>query len=83
VSVEAEDRAALVAAWLGELSYLAETQGFVPQRADDLALEPQRLRAEVSGRCGAPPHLVKAVTHHRLAFEPSEGGWRAVAVLDV
>ena len=59
VTVEGEDRAALFAAWLEELSFLAETQGFVPQRVDDLALEPQRLRARVSGRRGAPPHLVK------------------------
>lgn len=83
MAVEGEDRAALFAAWLDELSFLAETQGFMPQRVDDLALEPQRLRARVSGRRGTPPHLVKAVTHHRLTFEPTEDGWRAVAVLDV
>jgi SHS2 domain-containing protein len=83
VVVEGAERATLFAAWLEELSFLAETRGFTPQRVDDLVLQPSRLRARVSGRRGTPPHLVKAVTHHRLRFEPVEGGWQAVAVLDV
>jgi SHS2 domain-containing protein len=83
VVAEGDERATLFAAWLEELSFLAETKGFTPERVERMALEPGRLRARVSGRRGAPPHLVKAVTHHRLAFEPVEGGWEAVAVLDV
>ena len=77
------DRAVLLAAWLEELNFLAETEGFVPETAEQLALEPGRVRARVGGRLGAPPHLVKAVTYHRLAFERAGDGWRAVAVLDV
>jgi SHS2 domain-containing protein len=83
VVVAGDERATLFAAWLEELSFLAETQGFTPERVERLELEPSRLRARVSGRGGTPPHLVKAVTHHRLTFEPVEGGWQAVAVLDV
>jgi SHS2 domain-containing protein len=83
IVVESDERATLFAAWLEELSFLAETEGFTPERVESLALEPARLQARVSGRRGTPPHLVKAVTHHRLAFEPVEGGWQAVAVLDV
>jgi SHS2 domain-containing protein len=83
VFVEGDERATLLAGWLEELSFLAETEGFTPERVERMALEPGRLRARVSGRREAPPHLVKAVTRHRLAFEPVEGGWEAVVVLDV
>jgi SHS2 domain-containing protein len=81
---DAADRGALLAAWLDELVFLAETDGFVPAAVEDVVLGPGAVRARVGGRRGAPPHLVKAVTYHRLAFAPAaEGGWHAVAVLDV
>jgi SHS2 domain-containing protein len=73
----------LLADWLGELAFLAETEGFVPAGVDHMVLAPGGLHARVSGTVRNPPHLVKAVTYHRLAFEPHDGGWRAVAVLDV
>jgi SHS2 domain-containing protein len=83
VGAEGADRAVLLAAWLEELIFLAEHDGIVPVAATDLVLEPTRVRARIGGYRGRPPHLVKAVTYHRLAFEPHEGGWRATAVLDV
>jgi SHS2 domain-containing protein len=83
VVAEGRDRAVLLAAWLEELNFLAETEGFEPETAEELALEPRSVRARVAGRVTSPPHLVKAVTYHRLAFERTEDGWRAVAVLDV
>jgi SHS2 domain-containing protein len=83
VVAEGADRAVLLAAWLEELNFLAETEGFAPETAERLALEPGRVRARVGGRLSSPPHLVKAVTYHRLAFERAGDGWRAVAVLDV
>lgn len=83
VDVHAPDRATLLAEWLGELAYLAETQGFVPDRAGDLELGEQDLHARVEGRAGSPPHLVKAVTYHRLVFERADGAWRARVVFDV
>jgi protein archease len=83
VTAEGRDRAALLAAWLEELIFLAETEGFVPAAVEEIALEAERVRARVRGRRATPPHLVKAVTYHRLAFERADGGWRAVAVLDV
>jgi SHS2 domain-containing protein len=83
VVADGADRAVLLAAWLEELCFLAETEGLVPEAVEELELEPGRISARVAGRRGSPPHLVKAVTYHRLAFEPANGGWRAVAVLDV
>src|SRR5919199_2505397 len=75
VTVEADDRAQLLAAWLEELVFLAETEAFVPEDVRFETLDARGLRACVEGRRGAPPHLVKAVTYHRLAFERTGSGW--------
>jgi SHS2 domain-containing protein len=83
IGAEGSDRAVLLAAWLDELVFLAEHDGIVPVAVTDVVLEPARVRARVGGYRGEPPHLVKAVTYHRLAFEPHEGGWSATLVLDV
>ena len=83
VWASAPDRATLLAEWLSELVYLVETEGFVPRRAQRLDLGEDWLDAEVSGSRAAPPHLVKAVTYHRLTMEQQGGTWRAAVVLDV
>jgi SHS2 domain-containing protein len=83
VAVEGADRARLLAGWLEELAFLAETEGLVPERAEELQVAPGGVSARVVGVRGAPPHLIKAVTLHRLAFERSADGWRARVVLDV
>jgi SHS2 domain-containing protein len=83
VAAEGEDRAVLLAAWLEELVFLAEHHGVVPLSVKDMRLERSSIRALVGGYRGDPPHLVKAVTYHRLAFERSDGGWQANVVLDV
>ena len=83
VRLEGRDRAALLADWLGELAFLAETRGVVPDRLALLELDEGGLRALVQGREGTPPHLVKGATYNRLSFEPAGAGWRARVVLDV
>lgn len=83
VELAASDRAALLADWLSELVYLAETDAFVPERVAELELADTSLRAAVEGRRANPPHLVKAVTYHRLELRPDGEGWRARVVLDV
>jgi SHS2 domain-containing protein len=74
IELEAADQATLLAEWLSELVYLAETQGLVPERVVGFDLAGTRMRAMVEGRLGQPPHLVKAVTYHGL--EPVRGGRR-------
>jgi SHS2 domain-containing protein len=83
VEVEARDHASLLVAWLEELVFLAETEDFVPERAERLVLTEGRLSARVSGLRGRPAHLVKAVTYHGLEFAKHNGVWRAKVVLDV
>jgi SHS2 domain-containing protein len=83
VHASAPDRPTLLAEWLSELAFLAETAGFVPERAEELKLSRDELEASVSGTRANPPHLVKAVTYHRLEMRESDEGWRARVVLDV
>jgi SHS2 domain-containing protein len=83
VSLSAPDRPGLLADWLSEIVFLAETEGFFPEAVRSLELRGNRVTAQVEGSRGDPRHLVKAVTLHRLAFEPVDGGWRATVVLDV
>ena len=83
VVASATDRPALLAGWLEELLFLSESEGFVATRLDQLELGAEEARATVSGRLADPPPLVKAVTYHRLQFEPLGIGYRARVVLDV
>jgi SHS2 domain-containing protein len=83
IELTAPDRAVLLADWLEELVFLAETEGFVPSRIQRLDLGERTLRARVEGRTGSPRHLVKAVTHHGLEFAATSSGFRAKLVLDV
>jgi SHS2 domain-containing protein len=84
LEVEADEDAMLLVEWLGELIYLSEAEGFVPERVASLEFAEGRLRARVEGHEGESRHLVKGVTLHRLELRPQEdGGWRARVVLDV
>jgi SHS2 domain-containing protein len=83
VVVTASDRPAMLAAWLEELVFLAESEGFVATSLERIDLTDQELSANVAGRLDDPPPLVKAVTYHRLAFERGGRGYVARLVLDV
>ena len=83
VELEAPDLAALLAQWLEELVFLAETEGLVPEEADIVLRNTSGLRATVRGRSGEPRPLVKAVTYHRLELKHEGGSWWARVVLDV
>ena len=83
VSASAPDRATLLAEWLSELAYLAESEGFVPARAERLELTGKALEATVVGRRASPSSLVKAVTYHRLGIWEEDETWRARVILDV
>jgi len=83
VAADGADRATLLANWLEELVFLAETEGFAPRRLVEVELGAQDVLAVVEGRKGEPPPLVKAVTYHDLEFRSEHGKWRARVVLDV
>jgi SHS2 domain-containing protein len=83
IALEGDDRALLLVDWLNELVYLAEVDGFVPERLEAFELRGGGLRATVAGRRDDPPHLVKAVTLSNLEFAEKGGAWHGRVVLDV
>ena len=88
VAVEAADRETLLVAWLNELLYLHEVEGFVAADFSIQEITDTRLRAEVWGeRMDRARHPlvghVKAATYHLLQVRPAGGGWQAEVVLDV
>lgn len=83
VTLAAPDPGLLLVAWLEELVYLAETERFVPLRADRLDVDAGRLSASVAGLRATPLHLVKAVTLHDLEVVSDGGTWHGRVVLDV
>jgi SHS2 domain-containing protein len=83
VDLSAPDRPALLADWVAELAYLAESEGLVPERLVTLELTGSTLTAVVEGHRGTPPQLVKGATYHRLSLEPANDGFRGRVVLDV
>jgi SHS2 domain-containing protein len=83
VDVDARDRPTLLAGWIEELVFLAESEGFEATRVLELEIGAGNVRATVAGAIGEPPPLVKAVTYHRLAFEPAGEGYVARVILDV
>jgi SHS2 domain-containing protein len=83
LELDGDDRALLLADWLDELVYRAETDGVVLETVEGLALGDRGLRATIRGHRGGRQRLVKGITHHRLSFEPRGRGFRAVVVIDV
>ena len=83
VSAEASDLPALLVEWLSELVYLAERDGFIPERVVEIEIADERVRSTVGGQRGLPQTLVKGVTYHGLELAEANGGWRARVVLDV
>lgn len=84
VEIDAADLPSLLVEWLGELVFLAESDGFVPERVTEMDLAGGRLQAVVAGQRATPQTLVKGVTYHRLEFaRDGENAWHARVVLDV
>lgn len=83
IAVTAPDRPALLAGWLEELVFLAESEGFVATGVRKLEISGNALDATVFGALGDPSPLVKAVTYHRLEFEAAGHGVVGRVVLDV
>jgi protein archease len=84
IEVSAPDRAALLADWLNELVYLAETERWVAvdfgvDHADDRTLR-ARVRGVILDRA---PALVKAATLHGLRIDDTPEGLEGEVMLDV
>jgi SHS2 domain-containing protein len=83
VTVNGDERAALLVLWLDELVFLAETEDLVPEDVEQMEFSDGGLVANVCCRRSRPRHVVKGATYHDLAFGRSDGRFHARVVLDV
>jgi protein archease len=83
VMIEAPDRDALLVQWLEELIFLADTESFVPESAQDVKLEGTTVSATLVGRRATVEPLVKGATYHGVRFRREDEIWNARVVLDV
>jgi SHS2 domain-containing protein len=88
LSVSAQDREALLVAWLNELLYALDTRGFVARRCRVVRMSGTGLTAELWGDTidrarHALRRLVKAATYHGLCITAADGGWEARVILDL
>jgi len=86
--VKGKDREALLVAWLSELLYLFEVEGFLPVEYEIGNLGDQQLEAKVRGDILDPARhsvkgLVKAATYHLVEVKEVDGRWQVQVVLDV
>jgi SHS2 domain-containing protein len=88
LEVSGDDREGLLVAWLNEILFVYETEGFV---CADCALSDwadTRLRGVLHGEILDPArHVlvgqVKAATYHQVQMRETEQGWEVRAVVDV
>jgi SHS2 domain-containing protein len=88
VAVSAQDRDALLVAWLNELLYLLDSRGFLPRRCRIVRMTDTELTAELWGERVDPGRhvlrrLVKAATYHGLRVAQQDGRWEARVILDL
>lgn len=86
-TVEADDRAGLLVAWLNDLILLLNADGFIAGGATILECSETRMVADVWGEPVDPSrhHFrldVKAATYHQLEVS-RPNGWRAQVIFDV
>lgn len=88
LEVEGVDAPDLLVALGNELLYLFETEGWLAARVEVDELDGARLVATAFGEpfdAGRHPiaRPIKAVTHHGVAVEARDGGWRGRLIFDL
>ena len=78
----------LLVAWLNELIYRFDAEGFIAVRITVLEFSPARIKTLVAGQrydplIHTPGLLVKAATHHGLKILKTGDTYRADIVLDI
>lgn len=88
VMAQGEPPEALLVAWINELLYLHDVEGFTLHEVETVQLEGNRVHGRLSGEpvdLARHPRgiLVKAATFHELALEQAPGRVEARVVLDI
>ena len=85
IALSAGDREELLVAWLSEILFLVQTEGFVAGELQFDILDPTRLQARLEGtisKC-TPVREIKAITYHNLQVTEEPSGWLARVYLDL
>ncbi len=88
VRVDAEDPAGLLRAWLREVLFLFDSEGFETADARFRELDGEEATVVDSTLVGRPAGIdpvreIKGVTLHGLTVEPRDGGWFGQVIFDV
>ncbi|MBI4521387.1 MAG: archease [Gemmatimonadetes bacterium] len=85
LELTAADLPSLLMAWLRELLYWHEVEGFAFADAAFLEISDMHLRAAVRGGPDpvTPAREIKGVTYHNLVAQPRGDGWYARVIFDV
>ncbi len=88
IEVKGSDPPSLLVDWLSEILYLYDTENWLFADFDVSRLGDRSLSALARGEKFDPQRhqvklLVKAITYHQLALEPTPEGWRAQVYVDI
>jgi SHS2 domain-containing protein len=84
ISLDADDIASLMVAWLRELLFIHESTGLALHDAEFGKLDETRLDALISLAPAPPPaREIKGVTWHQLTVRRQNGAWHARVIFDV
>jgi len=90
ISIKAtgESLESLLVAWLNELVYYFDTDGFIGKGVKIKSLDENHVMAEVSGEeFDLDRHerglLIKAATYHRLKIEKKDRLWTSEVIFDI
>ncbi len=88
MKVTGESLEGLLVAWLNELVFFFDTDGFIGKTAKINKLDKNILEAEVIGEdFNLDKHesdlLIKAATYHNIKIEKEDGLWIAEVILDI
>jgi SHS2 domain-containing protein len=85
LTLETDDEALLLVAWLRELVFLQAVHGLLFSDARFAVLEPTHLEARLALFVAPGPVVreIKGVTYHGLHVDRSDGGWKARVIFDV
>jgi SHS2 domain-containing protein len=88
IEAEGHDLEELLVAFLGEVLFLHDTEGFLVRRAAVLAGPARKVKADLFGEEYDPGRHailreIKAVTYHGIRVRESAGVWEARVILDI
>ena len=88
IEIEGAEPEELLVAWLEEILFALDADGFAPKSADVECIEPGRLRGTLCGEPFDPARhevrqAVKAVTYSDLRVRKTERGYEVSIVFDV